>query len=111
MEQRNTYRKIMLDLDGHVLSSDEINLLSNPFVAGVILFSRNIKSRSQIQDLSDEIRSINPELLIAVDQEGGRVQRLEIGYTKLPSMRQLAEYCAEDNFSNNKSLFIDVEVT
>jgi len=90
----------MLDLDGYVLSDDEIELLSNPFVAGVILFSRNIASRSQVKSLCDEIKSINSELLIAVDQEGGRVQRLETGYTRLPSMHQLSDHCAKDNFAN-----------
>jgi len=90
----------MLDIDGYYLTEDEVSLLSNPFVAGVILFSRNVKSRDQIQSLCKKIKSINPELLIAVDQEGGRVQRLEIGYSKLPSMQQLTNYCLRDNFCN-----------
>jgi len=100
MEQINTLKKLMLDIEGHALSDEEVSFLSNPFVAGVILFARNISSRSQVQSLCDEIKSINSELLIAVDQEGGRVQRLESGYTKLPSMHQLARYCTQDNFVN-----------
>ena len=100
MEQKNTYKKLMLDLDGYVLSYDEIDLLINSFVGGVILFSRNIKSRSQVQALCKQIKSINSELLIAVDQEGGKVQRLETGYTALPSMHQLADECSKNNFAN-----------
>ncbi len=100
MEKKNTLRKLMIDLDSYSLSGDEIDLLSNHVVGGVILFSRNVKSRSQLSALCEEIKSINPELLIAVDQEGGRVQRLERGYTNLPSMNQLAGYCSEDNFAN-----------
>jgi beta-N-acetylhexosaminidase len=100
MEQKNTFRKLMLDLDSYVLSGDETDLLSNPLVGGVILFSRNIKSRYQVQALCAQIKVINSELLIAVDQEGGRVQRLETDYTRLPSMHQLSDYCAKDNFSN-----------
>ena len=90
----------MIDLDSYFLSGDEIDLLSNPFVGGVILFSRNIKSRYQVQALCTQIKAINSELLIAVDQEGGRVQRLETGYTRLPSMHQLADDCTKDNFAN-----------
>lgn len=90
----------MLDLDAYVLSGDEIDLLSNPLVGGVILFSRNIKSRYQVQALCTQIKAINSELLIAVDQEGGRVQRLETGYTRLPSMHQLSDHCTKDNFAN-----------
>ena len=100
MEQKNSFRKLMLDLDGKVLTDDETDLLRNPFVGGVILFSRNIASKSQVQALCEHIKFINSELLIAVDQEGGRVQRLKKGYTSLPSMHQLSDYCAKDNFAN-----------
>ena len=82
----------MLDIDGYALSSDEIDLLANPFVGGVILFSRNIASKPQVQALCEHIKLINPQLLIAVDQEGGRVQRLKNGFTRLPSMNQLSDY-------------------
>jgi len=100
MEKENTYRKLMLDIDGYALSSDEIDLLANPFVGGVILFSRNIASKPQVQALCEHIKFINPQLLIAVDQEGGRVQRLKNGFTRLPSMNQLSDYCAKDDFFN-----------
>jgi beta-N-acetylhexosaminidase len=100
MEKINTLKKLMLDIESYALSDEEVSFLSNPLVAGVILFARNISSRSQVQSLCDEIKSVNSELLIAVDQEGGRVQRLESGFTKIPSMHQLARYCSQDNFVN-----------
>ena len=73
--------RLMLDLDGTSLTQEENKLLLNPHVGGVILFTRNISSRNQVQELCGAIRKINPKLLIAVDQEGGRVQRLKEGYT------------------------------
>ena len=86
----------MLDLDGTSLTQQENKLLLNQHVGGVILFARNISSRNQVQELCKEIRQINPGLLIAVDQEGGRVQRLKEGYTNLPSMQKLASFLNSD---------------
>ena len=75
--------RLMLDLDGTSLTQEENKLLLNPHVGGVILFARNISSRDQVQELCGEIRKINPKLLIAVDQEGGRVQRIDKEFSKL----------------------------
>ena len=86
----------MLDLDGQSLSDEEKNLLLNPHVGGVLLFSRNIISRGQVLSLCHQIAKVNPNLLIAVDQEGGRVQRLINGYTLLPSMQKLGQFVARD---------------
>ena len=80
----------MLDLEGISLTDEEKDILLNPHVGGVILFTRNIISRQQVKSLCMEIASINPWLLIATDQEGGKIQRLKKGYSILPSMRQLA---------------------
>ena len=94
--------RLMLDLDGTTLTQEENELLLNPHVGGVILFARNISSRQQVQELCEEIRKINPKLLIAVDQEGGRVQRLKEGYTILPTMQRLSAFLNSDinkNFS------------
>ena len=90
----------MLDLDGTSLAQEENELLLNPHVGGVILFARNISSRHQVQELCEEIRNINPKLLIAVDQEGGRVQRLKEGYTILPTMQKLAAFLNSDSYKN-----------
>lgn len=80
---------VMLDLEGPRLTEDEHVLLRRPEVGGVIFFSRNIKSAEQLRSLCDEVRRLRPELLLAIDQEGGRVQRLKEGVTRLPSMGRL----------------------
>ena len=92
--------RLMLDLEGMSLSKEENEILLNPHVGGVILFAKNISSRDQVQELCEEIKQINPQLLIAVDQEGGRVQRLKKGYTILPAMQKLAEFLNADSDKN-----------
>lgn len=82
---------VMVDVAGHCLTSHERNRLTHPLVGGVILFTRNFSSRAQLAALCAEIHAIRDEpLLIAVDHEGGRVQRFrEDGFTALPCMRAL----------------------
>lgn len=77
---------LMLDIAGTQLNQEDIQLLAAPQVGGVILFSRNIESPQQVRALTDHMRQIRPEILIAVDQEGGRVQRLKQGFSLLPAM-------------------------
>ena len=83
----SSHGRLMLDLAGTSLAEDEPALLCNPQVGGVILFARNVESRHQVETLVAEIRAVAPHLLIAVDQEGGRVQRLKQGFTLLPAMQ------------------------
>ena len=78
---------IMLDVVGRVLTTDDIKRLQHPLTAGVILFTRNFESCTQLKALTASIRQIRQELLIAVDHEGGRVQRFREGFTKIPPMR------------------------
>ncbi|MDA8924589.1 beta-N-acetylhexosaminidase [Gammaproteobacteria bacterium] len=94
--QKSIIGRLMLDLDGESLSDEEKNLLLNPHVGGVLLFSRNIISRDQVVFLCNQINKVNPNLLIAVDQEGGRVQRLINGYTILPSMQKLGQLAVQE---------------
>lgn len=82
---------LMLDLEGISLSAFEQELLQRPAVGGLILFSRNYVSVNQLRDLIAAIRECRPGILIAVDQEGGRVQRLREGFLHLPSLRAIAE--------------------
>ncbi|PWV72674.1 beta-N-acetylhexosaminidase [Halomonas sp. A11-A] len=80
---------VMLDLEGTSLTAQERRLLARPEVGGVILFARNTESAEQVCKLSRAIRAVRPELLLAIDQEGGRVQRLRQGVTRLPAMARL----------------------
>ena len=82
---------LMLDIAGTELTQEDIELLSAPQVGGVILFARNIHSPAQVRDLTDHMRQVRPDILIAVDQEGGRVQRLKQGFTLLPAMGRFGE--------------------
>ena len=84
----------MIDLVGLSISAEERILLSQSHVGGVILFSRNIESRDQVCGLVVQIRECSSDLLIAVDQEGGRVQRLRDGFTRLPPMQILGDLMA-----------------
>ncbi|PID41582.1 MAG: beta-N-acetylhexosaminidase [Proteobacteria bacterium] len=81
----------MLDLEGPRLTEDEKKLLARPEVGGVIFFTRNYESVSQLSALIESIRQINPAILIAVDHEGGRVQRFRSGFTTLPPVSVLGE--------------------
>ncbi len=79
---------IMMDLRGTTLEKDEKELLLHPLVGGIVYFSRNYESPEQITALSHEIHSLrDPHLLIAVDHEGGRVQRFQNGFTRLPPLQ------------------------
>ncbi len=82
---------LMLDIGGTFLTAADRHLLRQPEVCGVILFSRNIEHPQQVRELCRAIRAVRSDLLIAVDQEGGRVQRLRQGFVALPAMGRLLE--------------------
>ncbi|HHX34708.1 MAG TPA: beta-N-acetylhexosaminidase [Gammaproteobacteria bacterium] len=77
---------LMLDIAGTYLTAEDRQLLRQPQVCGVILFARNIEHPQQVRELCRAIRQVRSDLLIGVDQEGGRVQRLRQGFVELPAM-------------------------
>jgi beta-N-acetylhexosaminidase len=88
---------VMLDIDGVSLTPADRDLLREPAVGGLILFSRNYASPQQLADLVDEVRALrSPPLIIAVDHEGGRVQRFRDGFTAIPPMRVIGRQYRED---------------
>ncbi|VAW49583.1 beta-N-acetylglucosaminidase [hydrothermal vent metagenome] len=92
---------VMIDVESTYLQSIEVERLMSPLVAGVILFSRNFESVEQLQRLTTQIHNLrHPRLLIAVDHEGGRVQRFRKGMTQLPPMRLLGELYEQDTLKS-----------
>jgi beta-N-acetylhexosaminidase len=94
---------VMLDVKGLALTHDDVRRLSHPMTGGVILFARHFEHRAQLVALTDAIRDVRDDLLIAVDHEGGRVQRFRTdGFTVLPPMRRLGELWDRDVLLSTK---------
>lgn len=87
---------VMMDIAGTQLTVQECQQLTHPLVGGVILFKRNYQDYSQLCQLVEQIRSLRNPLLIAVDQEGGRVQRFRDGFTSLPPLAHFGQLYEKD---------------
>lgn len=88
---------LMIDIAGCQLSGLDRERLCHPLVGGIILFSRNYANPEQLESLTREIHALrSPALLVAVDHEGGRVQRFREGFTRLPPMAALGRLWDQD---------------
>ena len=94
-----TLGPLMVDVAGRSLLPEDRDVLEHPLVGSVILFTRNFESGDQVARLVEEIRALRrPPLLVAVDHEGGRVQRFRKDFTVLPPLRRLGrEYDVDRN--------------
>jgi beta-N-acetylhexosaminidase len=94
---KNTFGPVMLDVLGTTLTADDARRIAHPMTGGVILFSRHYENRAQLTALTGAIRDLREDMLIAVDHEGGRVQRFRTdGFTVLPAMAKLGELWDRD---------------
>jgi len=99
-----TLGPLMVDLEGTGISETEKTLLLKPEVGGIILFTRNFESVEQITALVDEIHRLrSPRLLVAVDHEGGRVQRFHEGFSKIPAAAIYAK-TTQNNLDKSRQL-------
>lgn len=88
----NLLGPVMVDINGFELTEDDKTLLLNPLVGGVILFTRNFETQSQIFKLIQSIKNLRaPALLVAIDHEGGRVQRFRDPFTVIPALNHLGK--------------------
>ena len=86
---------LIVGFEGAQLTPETKDVLTHPNVGGVILFARNYQNPAQLKALCQEIKAVrSPELLITVDQEGGRVQRFREGFTPLPPLSLLGRWFA-----------------
>ena len=97
---KDLFGRIMIDVAGTSLSQEDKQLIANKNIGGIIFFSRNFVSLEQIQNLVNEIKSVKENILFAVDQEGGRVQRFTGEFSKLPSLQDIYKYSKKNNDSD-----------
>ncbi|WP_296403137.1 beta-N-acetylhexosaminidase [Psychrobacter sp.] len=85
------YGPLMIDIAGTKLTDEDRSVLNRAEVGGIILFGRNVDTPAQVRQLCDEIHQLRSDIIIGVDQEGGRVARLRDGFSPLPAMGRLGE--------------------
>lgn len=105
VDKNDLSSRLIVDVEGCELTDEDINIIKNKFVGGVILFTRNYKNLQQLKKLTAEIHDIKPEIKIAVDHEGGRVQRFREGFTIIPPMDTLGKI-----YKKNSQLGINTSI-
>jgi beta-N-acetylhexosaminidase len=97
---------VMLDVEGLSLNEQEVQRLMHPSVGAVILFARNYQDRQQVASLIQQIKRLRtPQLLVAVDQEGGRVQRFKNEFTQLPPAAHFGDLWQQDKHTAPMAAF------
>jgi beta-N-acetylhexosaminidase len=87
---------LITDIAGSKISEEERQWLTNPLLGGVILFTRHFETKQQLKELVFELKSLNPNLIISVDHEGGRVQRFREDFSQVAAMGKLGELYQRD---------------
>src|SRR3990167_1018871 len=88
---------LLTDVSGTALTTEECEWLVHPDIAGVILFARNYENPSQLRALTQRLLQLNPQLIIAVDQEGGRLQRFVDGFSVQPAAAEYGRLYDQDS--------------
>ncbi len=107
-----TLGPIIVSIEGKKLSEDDWYTLRHDAIGGVILFSENYEDREQLMELVRSIKKVkSPELIVCVDQEGGRVQRFRQGFYKLPSFNELGKVYDRKKEEGLRASFLAAQVT
>ena len=102
---------IFVSVEGKELTSEDKKILSHDLVCGVVLFSRNYENKDQLRLLIKSIKVLKyPNLLVSVDQEGGRVQRFMSGFYPIPSMRSLGDLYDQSSEEGMQATCITAEI-
>ena len=107
-----TLGPIIVSIEGKKLSEDDRHTLQHDLIGGVILFSENYEDREQLMELVRSIKKVkSPELIVCVDQEGGRVQRFREGFYKLPSFNELGKIYDRTKEEGLRASFLAAQIS
>ena len=95
---------LFIDIDGVTINKEDRMLIQHPYVAGIILFEKNYESKDQIKSLIEELRLLKPNLIIAIDQEGGRVQRFKHEFSTIKPMYYFSQLARHNEADAHKVL-------